>query len=114
RQQAVAVRAQTTTLPHVKMPSGEAPPDDPLSPVLLVGHSYVTYFREQLIRELNLLVRTVTGAGQTTDFFGDLVREPERLDGVRVVIWVTTEQHLTQFKPLPPSVAAAGFGPADD
>jgi hypothetical protein len=83
---------------------GSAPPDDPTSPVLLVGHSYVTSFREFLIEETNLLVRTAWSPHMTTEVFTDLLREPEKLAGVKVIIWITTEQHLTEFKPLPAQI----------
>jgi hypothetical protein len=52
---------QPTTLPHVTLPDGQTPSDDPDSPVLVIGHSYVTHFRERLIKELNLLIRTHWG-----------------------------------------------------
>jgi hypothetical protein len=107
RQARRATAVQPTKQACILLQSGIAPPDDPKSPVLLMGHSYTANFREQLIRELNLSFRTCAGAGYTTESFLDFLRSPELLDGCRVVIWVTTEQHMTHFKPLPPPVAAA-------
>jgi hypothetical protein len=83
------------------------PPDDRNSPVLVIGHSFVRGFREQLIKETNLLVSTKTRDNQTTEVFGDLLREPELLDHTRVVVWIATTQDLTRFKPLPPVIQDA-------
>jgi hypothetical protein len=105
-QQKRIIPVQTRTHQHVTLPDGSEPPDDPRSPVLLVGHSYVVNFREQLIHELNLLIRTRWTGNQTTESFADFVREPELLDGVRVVVWLTTDQHMAEFKPLPPGITA--------
>jgi hypothetical protein len=77
-------------------------------PVRLVANSYGFDFREHLIRELNLQIRTRIAGNSTAEAFGDLLRAPELLDGVRVVVWVTTEQHFARFKPLPEPVAVAG------
>jgi hypothetical protein len=102
-----AARVQTRTQDHVTLPDGSEPPDDAGSPVLLMGHSYVLNFREHFIQALNLLVRTRWSAGQTTEPFADFVRDPSLLDGVRVVVWITTEQHLTHFKEMPQQVLKA-------
>jgi hypothetical protein len=107
-QQRRATAAQTRMIDHVTLLDGREPADDPHSPLLLIGHSYVPNFREQLIRELNLLLRTNWTAAQTTQAFGDFLREPERLAGVRVVVWITTEQHMTHFQPLPAAIRAGG------
>jgi hypothetical protein len=106
-QQARARRAQTTTLSEVRMPDGSQPPDDPTSPVLLIGNSYVDFFREQLIRELNMLVHTRANGGQTTEAFADFLREPALLGHCRVVVWITTEQHMTHFHAMPAPIMAA-------
>ena len=108
RQARRATAVQPTKQARVALPNGSLPPDDPQSPVLLMGHSYTADFREQLIKELNMSVRTSAGAGYTTESFVDFLRAPELLDGCRVVVWVTTEQHMTHFQPLPAAVA----GPA--
>jgi hypothetical protein len=94
-------RAQTTNLSEVWMQDGQEPSDDPASPVVLIGNSYGYGFRDQLIKELNLLIHTRISDGGTTEFFGDFLRQPELLSHCRVVVWITTEQHLTLFKPLP-------------
>jgi hypothetical protein len=101
QQQRLAAPVQTTNTLDVTMPDGSVPPDDPRSPVLLIGHSYLRHFRELLIRELNLLPQTNSSANGTTEFFGDFLRDPELLAQTRVVIWITTEAHMTQFKPMP-------------
>jgi len=110
RQGRRATAVQPTKQTRVTLSDGNPPPDDPQSPVMLIGHSYTDNFREQLIKELNLSVRTCTHADQTTEAFQDFLREPELLDGCRVVVWVTTEQHMTNFQPLPAPVAAAATG----
>jgi len=101
RQQEAAEQAQPRSIPHVTMLDGSEPPDDPESPVLVIGNSYVVNFREQLIRELNMLVQTRAADDATTEAFSDFLRDPGVLAHVRVVVWVTTEQHMTEFKPLP-------------
>jgi hypothetical protein len=85
---------------------GSMPPDDPQSPVLLIGHSYLRHFRELLIRELNLLVNTNSSANGTTESFADFLRDPEILSHTRVVVWITTDSHMMDFKPMPPPVLA--------
>jgi acetyltransferase AlgX (SGNH hydrolase-like protein) len=100
-QQKRAEEVQTTTQVDVVMKDNRIPPDDPTSPVLLIGHSYVPKFREQLIKELNLLVSTRIHIDGTTQMFNDLLREPELLDHCRVVVWITTEDHMTRFMPMP-------------
>jgi hypothetical protein len=82
-------------------------PDDPASPLLLIGHSYTRHFREVLIKELNLPVNSRIYEGGTTEFFADFIREPELLGHCRVVVWISTEQHLTHFKSMPAAVMAA-------
>jgi hypothetical protein len=103
----VAQPAQTTTLSDVRMQDGEPPPDDPNSPVLVMGHSFVPKFREQLIKELNMLTHTRAFDHQTTESFADFLREPELLAHCRVLVWITTTQHMTWFQPLPPQVMEA-------
>jgi hypothetical protein len=99
--------AQPKTIDEVTLPSGQPVPDDDESPVFLMGNSYVRHFREQLIRELNLPVRTRWGGGLTTEAFADFLRDPTLLDHCRVLIWVTSEEHMTHFQPLPAPVLAA-------
>jgi hypothetical protein len=109
-QYARAKKAQTTTLSEVRLLNGQVPPDDPASPVMVIGNSYVPKFREQLIKELNLLTCTRAADHQSTQCFADFVRQPELLEHCRVIVWITTDQQMTQFYPLPPPVAAAQSG----
>jgi hypothetical protein len=106
-QRTLAQGAQTTNLSEVSMLDGSAPPDDLTSPVIVIGHSYVPRFREQLIKELNLLIYPRVRDGETTGFFGEFLREPEVLNHCRVVVWITTEQHLTHFQKMPEPIMAA-------
>lgn len=99
RQQQVAKKAQTMYQVSIYAKDNGPAYDVPRSPVFLLGHSYATDFREQLIRELNLLLRT--RGSPTTEGFADFLRDPELLDGCRVVVWVSTEQHLTHLRPMP-------------
>ena len=105
RQQSLAKAVQTTTQVCVTMPSGELVAEDLSSPVFLLGHSYTLDFREQLIKELNLFMRNRGSA--TTEGFADFLRDPELLAGCRVLVWITTEQHMTHYDPLPPPILAA-------
>jgi hypothetical protein len=106
-QRKLAAPVQTRTLNHVLMLDGSKPPDDPQSPVRLIGHSYVPNFREQLIRELNQLISTDTSDDQTTESFINFLRDPELLAHCRVLVWITTEYHMTRFRPMPKPILAA-------
>jgi hypothetical protein len=100
-----AAAVQTTTQVEVRMQDGKRPPPDPASPVVVIGHSFAWNFREQLIKELNLLIETRVAPDQTTESFADFLRQPELLAHCRVLVWITTEQHLSRSKPLPGPVA---------
>jgi hypothetical protein len=106
-QQERARPAQTTNLAEVKTLDGEPLRDDPTSAVYVVGHSYVPKFQDQLARELNMPIHAWSVAGQTTGFFSEFLRAPEVLNHCRVLVWVTTEQHLTHFGTMPPPIMAA-------
>jgi SGNH hydrolase-like domain, acetyltransferase AlgX len=106
-QAARAKQVQTTVLSQVYPRNGEYLPDDPSSPVLLIGNSFVTWFKEQLVKELNLLVSLDQAGGQTTEAFVDFLRDPSILAHTRVIVWLTTEQHMTQFKPMPAPIMQA-------
>jgi hypothetical protein len=108
-----AIGAQTTTQAEVRMQDGKRTPADPASPVVVIGHSYAWHFREQLIKELNLLIETRVAPDQTTQSFADFLREPELLAHCRVLVWISTEQHMTRLKPLPAPIAKRlNAGPA--
>ncbi len=92
------------TMDRITSPDGSPVPDDPRSPVMLIGNSFAMQFRELLIREANLRLRTRWGNGSTTDAFPGFLREPEALDGVRVIVWVTDNEALAQFRPLPAAI----------
>jgi hypothetical protein len=77
---------------------------------MVVGHSYVNFFREEVMKELNLITNTITAPGLTTQFLADFLREPEKLSHCKVLVWITTEGHMTDFKPLPPGIAAYAEG----
>jgi hypothetical protein len=106
-QQQRAARAQTMTVPYITSLNHRDPADDPDSPVVLIGHSYLKYFREMLIQEINQLVRTCPGKAGSLGLFNDLLREPELLEGCRVLIWITTPEHMMTFKSVAPPIAAA-------
>jgi hypothetical protein len=100
-----ALAFQTSNNVDVSMNDGNKPSSDALSPVVVIGHSYVWYFREQLVRELNMPIQDAIGAQYTTEAFQDFLREPERLEHARVLIWVTTPDYFKNFKPLPAPIA---------
>jgi hypothetical protein len=79
---------------------GSEPLDDPESPIMLIGDSFAAGFREELMRATNLRLRTKRGDGNTTQWFTDFLRETDLLDGVRVVVWVQSEQHMANLRPL--------------
>jgi hypothetical protein len=95
---------QTTILSEVTMLDGRKPPDDAHSPVMVIGHSFVPKFREQLIKELNLLTSTRASDHQTTESFADFLREPELLDHCQVIVWISTDGHMARFHPMPEPV----------
>lgn len=101
-----ALGTQPATIDYITSPDGSPLADDPRSPVLLIGNSYVVGFREVLIREANLRVRTNWGNGQSTQAFAGFLREPETLDGVKVVVWVNADQFLAHFSAMPEPVTA--------
>jgi SGNH hydrolase-like domain, acetyltransferase AlgX len=101
-----AARVQTRFQDRVTMADGSEPADDYRSPVLLIGNSFVVGFRGQLIRALNMRIRTNWRGCHTTEAFADFLREPEQLQGVRVVIWVTIERHLRKRNLMPESIMA--------
>ncbi len=105
-QQKRAAKVQTTSMARVTLLDGREPPNNAESAVVLIGNSFTPHFKEQLVKELNLLINTRWRAGTTTEDFFDFLREPELLKNCRVVVWLSTESHLTKFKPLPPPVAA--------
>jgi hypothetical protein len=92
---------QPRFIPHVTLADGSEPRDDPKSPVFLIGNSFAINFREQLIKELNLLIRSHTVAAETTGEFSTFLREPETLDGCRVVVWLLSETHMSNFHIMP-------------
>jgi hypothetical protein len=107
REQQERARAhQTTNLAEVLTLDGTPLRDDTLSPVFVIGHSYVTKFEDQLAKELNMPVHASAVAGETTGFFADFLRSPELLNPCRVLVWITTEQHLTHFDPMPAPIMA--------
>jgi hypothetical protein len=99
-----AEAAQTTTMSEVFLRDGSWLPNNFESPVVVIGNSFVLGFREQLVKELNLLVNNRAADSQTTEPFADFLRDPDILAHTRVVVWITTEQHLTEFKPLPAQI----------
>ena len=105
--------AVTKNPPSITTPDGRAVPDDPGSPVLLIGNSFTRNFREVLVHELNLLVHADWSPGQTTEAFADLLREPERLDNRQVVIWISSLPAMAHLKPLPAAVAGPAKQAAD-
>jgi hypothetical protein len=100
-EKALAAPVQTTTIALPVGPDGERLADDPKSPVVVIGDSYVEFFRHQLMRELNLRVDTKASADATTEAFADFLREPERLSHCRTLVWIVSERNLVRFKPLP-------------
>ena len=105
--QEIASKAQTTNHVDVRTLDGQPVPDDPASPVLIIGNSFVRNFREQLCREMNLAPNTLAGDLQSTAAFRGLLRKPQFLEHVRVIVWISTEDQMTNFTPLPEPILAA-------
>jgi hypothetical protein len=100
-----AAKAQTKTTTHLQTFDGKPVEDDPESPVILLGNSYVLGFREVLIKELNLRIRSQWRAAGSTDLFYEYLRDRKALDGCKVLIWITTDQHIPTFRELPEGIA---------
>jgi hypothetical protein len=107
RQQSLARAAQVTQEVRVTMPDGTEPPNDPASPVVVIGSSFAHLFRGSLTRELNLLPLYHLSSQQTTEAFADFLREPELLANAKVVVWIITEAHMTHFAPMPGPIMEA-------
>jgi hypothetical protein len=105
-----AYAVQTTVQPVVRLYNGQPVGEDPGSAVLVVGNSFVEHFVDQLARETNMRLRVRWGDNRTTEDLRDFVREPAKLDGVRVVVWVTIERQLTHFKTMPIPIAGSRDG----
>jgi hypothetical protein len=101
-----AAKAQTKTTTHLQNFDGRPVEDDPESPVVLMGNSYVLGFRQVLIKELNLRIRSQWRAAGATDLFYEYWRDPKELESVKVLIWITTDQHIPIFREVPEGIAA--------
>jgi hypothetical protein len=101
-----AAKAQAKSGTHLQQFDGRPVEDDPDSPVVLMGNSYVLGFREVLIKELNLRIRSQWRAAGATDLFYEYWRDPKSLESVKVLIWMTTDQHIPIFRELPEGIAA--------
>jgi hypothetical protein len=104
-QQALATKWQEMNSLAVRLPDGSPAPGDTDSPILLIGNSFVPYFQDRVMDELNMPVRVRWGGGHTTEAFRDFLRQPELLKGVKLVVWVVTEYYMTKFSPLPDAIA---------
>jgi hypothetical protein len=94
------------TMDYVTAPDGSPLVDDPRSPVALIGDSFALNFQELLVRETNLPLRSRWAYGNTTEAFAGFLREPEALAGVRVVVWLTSNDSLYKFRNMPEPVLA--------
>ena len=90
--------------PVYEMAEGGALSEDPASPLMVIGNSFSAGFTDALAKAANCRVRRHCGAAQTTQAFADFVREPDLLDGVRVVVWVSTWRYLAALKNMPNAV----------
>jgi hypothetical protein len=100
-QWAELAKSLPATIDEVTMPDGSMLLEDPRSPVVLIGNSFTELFAYAIVRDANLRCRSRWANGNTTEAFIGFLREPEVLDGVRVVIWVTADVHLDHFLRLP-------------
>jgi hypothetical protein len=100
-QWAAARQTLPRSMDFITAADGSKLADDPRSPVCLVGNSFAMYFQEMLIREANLQIRSRWGSGQTVEAFPGFLREPETLEGVRVLVWVTSYDAISSFRRLP-------------
>jgi hypothetical protein len=93
--------AQASILTEVRMQDGSAPADDPASPVVIVSDRADPLFREQLIKELNLLVHVQAPASGAAEGFAEFVRNPKALEHCRVIVWLASEDQLAKAAALP-------------
>jgi hypothetical protein len=106
RQRAIARSAESSVYSHVTTWDGREPPEDRESPVMVIGNSFAQHFCVQLVKEMNLFVSSRWRPGGNTEAFGDFLREPEMLSHCKVVVWVTSNRYLADFKPLPKEIMA--------
>jgi len=77
----------------------------PSSPILFIGDSYIGRLPPRVALRLNMPLSSMQAAGQTTEAIGDLVRDPQLLEGRRVVIWIVNAASVGRAAPdwkLPP------------
>ena len=103
------VKIARTAHPRVRLElhPNKRTPDVNRSPVLLMGNSYGVGFHDHLCRELNLPVVYRCSGGQTLETFVEMLRDPELLRHVRVVVWVITNQAMWEFQQMPKPVLDA-------
>ncbi len=115
QRRAIEVQPKTYLLPRNGTRSFEPNRLDPTwddhSPVACIGDSYNVHFMEQLSHQLNLPIRNMSGGGQSTQAFKQFLRDPQALDGCKVVIWLVCYPNL-QMQPMPQPILDAVHGKA--
>ncbi len=113
QRRAIEVQPKTYLLPRNGTRSFEPNRMDPTwddhSPVACIGDSYNVHFMEQLSHQLNMPLRNMSGGGQSTQAFKQFLRDPQSLDGCKVVIWLVCYPNL-QMQPMPQPILDAVHG----
>jgi hypothetical protein len=82
------------------------------SPILLAGDSFANGIVSRLAHRINLPVRDVHAAGGTIEPFKDLLREPESMKSLKVVIFLISNPGLYRFpSKLPGEIAGFAADP---
>ena len=74
---------------EVVEPLGEEPVVSDRSPVLVIGDSFLLHLPKNLAFRINLPVSEFRAAGHRVQAIGEMVREPDFLEGRKVVVWLS-------------------------
>jgi hypothetical protein len=77
------------------------------APVAFIGDSYNGGLMELVSLEINMLINSFAGGGNTTDAFKNFLRNPSVLKDCKVVVWLVCNSSLENPWPIPPPVREA-------
>lgn len=100
-------------LPVVYSVDGQRAAPSPTGPVLVIGNSFAPGLTPFLSLELNQPIREFFIAGSSTETIRELFRDPEKLQGVRYVIWVMNYLGfcVESWAALPPPISRLATAP---
>ncbi len=96
-EQARRVKPFLTANVELVAPIGAAPLSSDTSPVALAGDSYNNGLEGGLAARLNMPIRDLHASGGSLAPFKDLLRDPEALKSMRVLVFLVNNQGLWEF-----------------